>query len=126
MRKQYPSDISREVFEKEVWPVLSKARKKTKPIVVDVYEVFCGVLYALKSGCQWRMLPSDFPHWRTCHDYFQKWGGLDESGQSLLQEALKKCGRRSSTRPWAGCANDYADRRRAEREEYRHGREQRV
>jgi len=72
MRKQYLSDIRREVFAKKVWPVLSQARKTTKPIVADVYEVFCGVLYVLKSGCQWRMLPSDLPKWRTCHAYFQK------------------------------------------------------
>ena len=60
MRKKYPSDVSREQFEK-IKPLLEKARKKTKPRIVDLYEVFCGVLYILKSGCQWRMLPSPGP-----------------------------------------------------------------
>src|SRR2546421_11294126 len=27
----------------------------------------------LKSGCQWRMLPSDFPKWRSVHSYFEIW-----------------------------------------------------
>ena len=30
MRKEYPSDISREIFETKVWPILAKARKRTK------------------------------------------------------------------------------------------------
>ena len=59
MKHKYPSDISREIFEEKVLPVLSRARKRTKPISVDLYDVFNGVLYVLKSGCQWRMLPSD-------------------------------------------------------------------
>jgi predicted nucleic acid-binding Zn ribbon protein len=49
MRKKYPSDISREVFEEKVQPVLQKARKRTKPTTVDLYEVFCGIL-SLLSG----------------------------------------------------------------------------
>lgn len=110
MKTDYPSDISREIFEAKVQPILAKARKKTKPITVDIYEVFCGVLYVLKSGCQWRMLPSDFPKWRTCYDYWQKWSALNEDGFSLLQEALKKCGRSHSTRPWAGHGNYAPDR----------------
>lgn len=56
MRQSYPSDISREAFKKIV-PILERARKKTRPREVDLYEVFCGVTYVLKSGCQWRMVP---------------------------------------------------------------------
>ena len=54
------------------------------------YEVFCGVTYVLKSGCQWRMLPREFPKWRTCHSYFQQWSEPQDHGISLLEEALKK------------------------------------
>ena len=102
MRKGYPSDINREVFEREVLPTLRNVRKRTKPITVDLYEVFCGILYVLKSGCQWRMLPSDFPKWRVCYDYWQKWSAQNAEGVSVLDEALKKCGWRDSTRAWAG------------------------
>lgn len=89
MRKKYPSDITREQFEM-IRPSLESARKKTKPRVVDLYEVFCGVLYVLKSGCQWRMLPSDFPKWRTVHCYFQIGSQKKENGSSILEELLKK------------------------------------
>ena len=89
MRKKYPSDISKKQFEK-IRPVLEKARKKTKPRLIDLYDAFCGVLYVLKSGCQWRMLPSDFPKWRSVHAYFQIWSESKNNGPSLLEQLLKK------------------------------------
>ncbi|MGA8163971.1 MAG: transposase, partial [Waddliaceae bacterium] len=52
----YPSDISREQFE-QIKPILESARNQTRPREVDIYHVFCAILYLLKSGCQWRMLP---------------------------------------------------------------------
>ncbi|SFC13100.1 Putative transposase of IS4/5 family [Polaromonas sp. OV174] len=79
MRAKYPSDIS---------PLLESARKTTHPRSVNLYEVFCAVLYLLRSGCQWRALPSDFPKWRTVHAYFSIWGEPRE-GASLLERALK-------------------------------------
>ncbi len=66
MRKAYISDISREVFQ-EIEPLLLSSRKRTHPRKVDVYEVFCALLYILKSGCQWDMLPSDFPSKSTVY-----------------------------------------------------------
>ncbi|UCU98557.1 IS5 family transposase [Acidovorax radicis] len=90
MRKSYPSDISREQFE-TIKPLLESARRKTAPRKVDLYEVFCAVLYLLRTGCQWRALPSDFPKWRTVHAYFAIWSEPREGG-SLLEQALKKSG----------------------------------
>ena len=54
-RRSYPSDVSREQFER-ILPLLEGVRKRTKPRTVDLHEVFNAVLYLLKSGCQWRML----------------------------------------------------------------------
>lgn len=87
--KRYPSDISREQFG-QLLPLLEQARRKTKPRTVDLYEVFCAVLYLLRTGCQWRALPSDFPKWRTVHSYFAKWSEPGQDGVSLLEQALKK------------------------------------
>ena len=55
MRKAYPSDTSRKQFE-QISPILESARKKTKPRKVDLYDVFYGLLYVLRTGCQWRQL----------------------------------------------------------------------
>ncbi|MGS0740248.1 IS5 family transposase [Glaciimonas sp. GG7] len=90
MRKKYPSDISREMFE-QIAPLLMSARKRTKPRKIDVYDVFCAILYLLKSGCQWDMIPSDFPKKTTVYYYFQLWKEKpSEDGLSLLEQALKK------------------------------------
>lgn len=118
MRKRYPSDISKAAFE-EIKPLLESVRKQTKPRTVDLYDVFCGVLYLLKSGCQWRMLPSDFPKWRTVHAYFAKWSEPDPDGFSVLERALKKCGWRGPHQTGAQLLDEFLDRRRAEREERR-------
>lgn len=118
MSKRYPSDISKEAFE-EIRPLLESVRKQTKPRTVDLYEVFCGVLYLLKSGCQWRMLPSEYPKWRTVHAYFAKWSEPGSDGFSVLERALKKCGWRGSYKTGAQILDELFDRRRAERQEYR-------
>ena len=87
MREAYASDISKEKFE-EIRSVLEGVRKRTKPTTVDLYEVFCGVLYVLRTACQWRMLPRDFPNWVTVYSYFVKWRTPGEDGVSALQSAL--------------------------------------
>ncbi|MFN8992871.1 MAG: IS5 family transposase [Pseudomonadota bacterium] len=90
MCHEYPSDISKEAF-KVILPILESVRKSTKPRTVDLYDVFCAILYLLKSGCQWRMLPKEYPKWRTCHSYFSKWSEIPEDGgDSPLQRCLKK------------------------------------
>ena len=91
MRKHYPSDISLEQFE-TIRALLESARKTTAPRKVDLYDVFCAVLYLLKSGCQWRMIPSDYPDWRTVYAYFCQWRETKEGQPSLLEQVLKKIG----------------------------------
>ena len=95
MGKKYDSDISREQFE-TIREELEGARKRTRPRKVDLYDVFCGLLYLLKTGCQWRMLPSDFPKWRTVHSYYQIWSKPDKEGKSILEKVLKKSPRTTS------------------------------
>ena len=116
MRRPYPSDISREQFEL-IQSLLESARKKTAPRKVDLYEVFCAVLYLLRTGCQWRALPSDFPKWRTVHSYFTIWSEPREGG-GLLEQALKKSGWRGSRETGAQRLLHALDRGRAEREEH--------
>ena len=118
-RKPYPSDVSVEQFER-VRPLLEGVRKRTKPRILDLHEIFNAVLYLLKSGCQWRMLPEGFPKWRTVHSYFAKWGQPGPDGSSVLEQALKKSGWRGPRETGAQRLDQLLDRGRSEREEHRY------
>ena len=118
--KKYPSDTSREQFE-IIKPLLEGARKKTKPRTVDLYEVWCAVLYLLRTGCQWRFLPPEFPKWQSVYAYWRKWSEPDQHGVSVLEQALKKTGWRGPRETGAQRMQRVLDRGRAEREEHGHG-----
>ena len=101
----YPSDITREEFaiiEKD----LEAAKKTTKPRKMDLYDIFCAVLYLVKSGCQWRMLPADFPKRGIVRYYYDVWAKEREDGTTLLSEVLKKIGDNATQRRFAQRQND--------------------
>jgi transposase len=107
LRKSYPSDISKKQFEK-IRPLLEGVRKKTRPRKIDLYEVFCALLYLLKSGCQWRMLPSDFPNWKSVHYYFTVWSEKkNKKTLSTLEEVLKKIGWGRTFEKWKEVQDRY-------------------
>ena len=101
--KTYPSDLTREQFEK-IRPLLESARKKTHPRTLDLYDVFNAVLYVLKTGCQWDALPHDFPKYKTVHSYFMKWSEEKRTNRkkqpSILEQALKKISRTRTYTTW--------------------------
>jgi len=102
----YPSDISREQFEK-IKPILESTRNKTRPRQVDLYRVYCAILYLLKSGCQWRMLPKEYPQWQICYYYFKIWSQKQKNGSdSALEVVLKKNGWRSAKKQWSERKNN--------------------
>ena len=106
-RKIYPSDITKEQFE-HIRKDLESFKHQTKPRRVDLYDVFCGVLYVLKSGCQWRMLPSDFPKWRTVHEYYRQWSARkNDDHPSFLEQVLKKIGWRGPSQTWSERTNQF-------------------
>ncbi len=71
-KKLYECDITRAQFEK-ILPILESAKNKTGPRTTDLYLVFCGILYLLKTGCQWRLIPKEYPDWKLLHYYFTIW-----------------------------------------------------
>jgi len=91
-KHDYPSDITREEFE-FIRPDLEGARKRTRPREKDLYDIFCAVLYLLRSGCQWRMIPRDFPKPGIVRHYYEVWTERREDGSTLLSDILKKIGR---------------------------------
>ena len=85
----YPSNITREQFEL-IREELEKAKKTTRPRKVDLYDVFNAVMYLIKGGIQWRMLPKDFPNWKLVYYYFNVWSSKKEDGTTILENILKK------------------------------------
>ena len=108
---QYPSDISKEQFER-IRSILENAKKKTKPRQIDLYEIFNAILYLLKSGCQWRMLPKEYPKWKTVHKYFTIWRITNiKNNKSLLEEVLKKISWRGETKTREELQNEFFNSR---------------
>jgi putative transposase len=71
-RRRYPSDLSDEQWaELRVYIPVGKAGGR--PRSVDMREIVNGMLYVLRSGCAWRMLPHDLPKWQTVYTYFRAW-----------------------------------------------------
>ncbi len=70
--KKYPTDLTDSQWNhiKDLFP-LPKATGR--PRQVDLREVVNAVLYLVFTGCQWRFLPRDYPHWRTVYGYFKQW-----------------------------------------------------
>ena len=55
-------------------------------------KTFEGVLYLLKTGCQWRMIPQKFGHWKSLYHYFRSWS--EHKWFSKLQRKLIQHSRR--------------------------------
>jgi putative transposase len=72
--RSYPSDLTDEQWAL-VRPLLPKAKKgsRGRPSTVDRRLVLDAIFYILRSGCQWRMLPHDFPPWGTVASLFYRW-----------------------------------------------------
>jgi transposase len=94
---KYPSDITREQYE-IIREDLEKAKKRTKPREIDLYSVYCAILYLNKSGCQWDMIPSDFPKRGIVRYYYDVWSAKREDGSTILSDVLKKIGSNAKKR----------------------------
>jgi putative transposase len=70
-RTAYPSDLTDAQWA-VIAPLLPPAEAGGRDREVNLREVFNGILYLLRSGCSWRMLPHDLPPWGTVHYYYRR------------------------------------------------------
>ena len=67
----------------ELWDEIKSILPKEKPPrtvgrpIVRYRKVIDGILYVLRTGCQWKMLPKEYGSSSTCHRRFQEWNGLN-------------------------------------------------
>ncbi len=61
----------------------------------DFFLILDAIIYIDVSGCQWRMLPAEYPKWQTVYYYFRRWGAMDafsELEDELVQKVRLKRG----------------------------------
>jgi putative transposase len=93
--KSYPSDLTDDEWAL-LEPHLPSAKKRGRPRLRSPREILNAVFYVLKSGCQWRMLPRDFPPWKTVFHYFRKWrldGTWERMNRAMRRRMREKLGR---------------------------------
>ncbi len=91
-RNEYPTDLSDAEWScLEPYLPAPKKRGRGRPKVHSPREILDAVFYLLKSGCPWRLLPRDFPPWKTVYHWFRKWriDGTFERLNAVLRERLR-------------------------------------
>lgn len=64
-------------------------------------DIMNGILYILRTGGAWRMMPHDLPHWKTCYHYFRLWakqGWWKQIHDTLRDKARLKVGKKKPPR----------------------------
>lgn len=101
-RERYPSDLTdpqwdniEHLFPPERQPAGRPGRPRTYPR----REIVNAVLYLSRAGCSWRMLPHDFPPWKTVSYYFYTWRdkGVREKVHAALRQEIRVCADRDPT-----------------------------
>lgn len=71
-RKHYITDINNDEW-KLLSPCLPTPKTGGRPREHSIREILNAIFYITKSGCSWRLLPHDFPPWKTVYHYFRLW-----------------------------------------------------
>ena len=91
MRNIYPTNLTDSQYE-TILAIIGDKRKRQR----SLRDVLDALFYLLKTGFQWRMLPSDFPNWKLVYYYFRKWsrdGTLEDINDVLRNILRRKRGR---------------------------------
>lgn len=89
-RQPYPTDLSDEEWKK-IEPHVPPPKTGGRPRKHPIREILNAIFYLLRSGCAWRMLPHDLPHWKTVYHYFRLWrkDGTWERINDVLRTQLR-------------------------------------
>jgi putative transposase len=96
-RCKYPSDVTNRQWQ-VVRQLLPRRCKRGRP-PVDRREILNAILYVVRTGCQWRQLPHDFPNWKTVYTVFWRWrrAGVWQRVHDALREKVRKAAGKKST-----------------------------
>src|SRR5215212_4514148 len=88
--RRYPTDLSNDEW-RCISPHLPEPAREGRPRLHGLRAILDAVFYVLKSGCPWRLLPREFPPWKTVYDWFRRWriDGTWERLNTELRERLR-------------------------------------
>src|SRR5215213_9847280 len=93
MRKTYPTDLTDAEWNR-LKSCFSRSKLRGRPRVHGLREIFNAIFYVVRSGCSWRLLPSDFAPWQTVYYHFRR---LRLDGLwHLILKALRKTTRQQA------------------------------
>jgi putative transposase len=102
MRKTYHTDLSDAEWTR-IESHLPVPKAAGRPRTHPPREILNAIFYVLRSGCAWRLLPHDFPPWKTVHHYFRVWrldGVWERLNTALCKRLRVRLGR--NPQPSAG------------------------
>jgi putative transposase len=90
MRKAYQTDLADAEWAC-IEPHLPTPKASGRPKVHTTREIVDAVFYILRSGRAWRLLPHDFPPWKTVYHYFRFWrlDGTFERMHAALRQRVR-------------------------------------
>jgi putative transposase len=96
MGQRYPTDLT-EAEWTILAPLIPAAKPGGRPRTTDMREVVNAVFYVLRGGCQWRLLPTEFPPYQTVYHYFRTWccAGVWERMHDTLRGDVREAAGRS-------------------------------
>lgn len=101
-RSSYDTDLTDAQFAL-LEPLLPTAKCRGRPRA-DLRAILNGIFYLLRTGCQWRLLPHDFPPWSTVHTWYRRWrkdGTWQRFHEALRPQVRTRAGRHPQPRATA-------------------------
>lgn len=100
-KKRYPSDLSFKQWD-ILKPLIPPAKHGGRPRKHNMKDILDAIWYKVKTGCQWRQLPNDYPPWRTVYEYFINWS-LDDTWLVIHDEIVKLVRKKRKKRTPVSC-----------------------
>jgi transposase len=98
----YPSDLRDAQWlqlDPLLRPVLEGRHSGGRPRKYELRRIVDAMLYLVKTGCQWRQMPVDFPPWQSVYQQFRIWrdsGTWERIGKTLRERERKAKGRNAT------------------------------
>ena len=90
IRKPYSTDLTDAQWAR-IATLIPPAKPGGRRRSVNVREIVNAIVYFVRTGCQWRNIPHDFPPWGTVHYYYRRWrlDGTWEEIHDALREQVR-------------------------------------